>query len=1111
MRRFNPFILSTVSLAAIITSPAGAQQAKSDQSPPQTLTTEQEIKSGQAAAPTANRAAKTSPSNDEQITVTGTRIRRPNLESPLPVTSVGGQEFFQTGNVSVGDKLAELPSIRSTFTQANSTRFLGTSGLNLLDLRGLGTTRTLVLVNGRRHVGGDVLSSGVAVDTNTIPADLIDRVDVVTGGNSAVYGSDAIAGVVNFILKDHYQGISLRGQGGESKYGDAGSYFISGLVGQNFAGGRGNIAVNAEFARQEQAWASERPWLARQDGFIVVQTDPAGLPNGSDGIPDRLFFRDIRSASFGNTGLVRFGGTVLSGPGAGTVSGLNCGAVNGASGSSAFYNCAYQFNSSGQLVPITGLRVGLGPTGSFIGGNGENFRTGDQLQVTPKLDRYNINLIGHFEITPALVPFIEAKFSRTDSTGTGGSGPAFFSGSTDADPLQFRFGANAPVGTPGRTRVTNPGNREAIALNNPYLDPATRTFITNQILASGVNNCTFSRLTATDMARIAAGTFRFCERLNMSDLGNRVEEARRDTYRIVAGIKGDFADNFHYELSGNYGHLKERTKILGNLDVQRFLLAMDSVRDPASGNIVCASQINPARAFGYYPWVYGYDPNADARLANDVSTCTPVNPMGGQFTAAQKAYLLKNTTSKGSTSQLDFTGFISGDTSKFFNTWGGPIGIVLGAEYREENLKFEEDSDVQLGYTFYNSIPTFKAPKQKITEGFGEISIPIVKNRPFLHELEVDGAARVSHYTLGATGTVWAYNVNGIWSPMDGIRFRGNYARAVRAPNQSELFSPAGQNFAPGFSDPCSAINISSGSQFRAANCATAGRPAGYDFRYSQSLGFQSGGNPNLKAEKSDSWTIGGVLTPKLVPGFSASVDYYNIRLKNAIAFVGAQDVANACYDQPTYPNVFCSQFQRAGPSGGPHGEEPFQIIEGSLLAAPLNYAKLTARGIDTEIAYRHQIGNLGRLDTRFTYTHVIDRSNYTSATDPNFKTVQLLTLGDPQDAFNWNTSLQHGRFTFGYQMRYIGKMVLNAYEDTFSSQGRPPQNADYADRRFYPHVFYHDLRLGIDVGPKSNFYLGVDNLTNTTPPLGLTGIGGGSGIYDNRGRFYYAGVQVKL
>src|SRR5579875_1219444 len=183
MRRIKPIILSTVSLAAFVAAPAAAQvgQTKSDQSPAKSLTTEQEIKSGQNACEVTNGQplpANCTPANTSAITVTGSRIRRPNLESPLPVTSVGGDEFFQTGDISIGDKLAELPSIAKTFTQANSTRFLGTEGLNLLDLRNLGPARTLVLVNGRRHVGGDVLDGGVDTDTNTIPTDLIDRVDV---------------------------------------------------------------------------------------------------------------------------------------------------------------------------------------------------------------------------------------------------------------------------------------------------------------------------------------------------------------------------------------------------------------------------------------------------------------------------------------------------------------------------------------------------------------------------------------------------------------------------------------------------------------------------------------------------------------------------------------------------------------------------------------------------------------------------------------------------------------------------------------------------------------------------------------------------------------------
>jgi len=1078
MRRVNPFILSTVSLAAIIASPAAAQQTKADKSPPQTLTTEQEVKSGQDAQQNTNPTPGTS-SSGEAITVTGSRIRRPNLESPLPVTSVGGEEFFQTGNVSVGDKLAELPSISSTFTQANSTRFLGTSGLNLLDLRGLGTARTLVLVNGRRHVGGDVLSTGVSVDVNTIPTDLIDRVDVVTGGNSAVYGSDAIAGVVNFVLKDHYQGLQLRGQGGVSTYGDAGSYFVSALGGTNFADGRGNVALNVEFAKRNQAWGAPRDWFRHV--LTTVDADPAGSVNGSDGTPDRVLNRDFRSVTFSNTG------TVLFGPGAGAnFANFNCGVATG-NLTPTNYNCPYIFEPNGNLVPVTGQRVGIGPNGQFIGGNGEGFFDGQQIQITPDLKRYNINLVGHFEISPAVVPFIEAKFSRTDTRGTGANGPAFIQGSALGDQFQF-FG--------GR-------NREQIRLDNPYLTQQAHDTICNIRTLRG---------------QTCPNSTAFTVQETLLGLGTRFEDARRDTYRIVGGLRGDLGSSWNYEVSLNYGQLKERTEILGNLDTQRMLLSMDAVKDP-SGKIVCRSQIDPNAAFGgltyFYYYYYGAsdpraDPNAKARLADDVAKCVPSNVLGGQFTDAQKAYLLRNTTSHGKTSQFDATAFISGDSSKWFSLPGGPVGIVLGAEYRTDNLSYDQDEQVQLGYTFYNAIPSFSAPKAEVKEAFGEIRLPIVKGIPGINELEVSGAARVSDYKLGSTGTVWAYNGNLIYSPVEGVRLRGNYARAVRAPNQSELFTPFGQNFSL-VGDPCSANNVGTGTANRQANCIAAGVPAGTVITYTSSLPFKSGGNDQLEAEVSNSVTVGGVFQPKFLPGFSATVDYYSIKLKKAISNLSAQFILNQCYDQASLDNPFCGFFTRATGAQLGHDFQQFGVLDNSLRVTPFNFAKLKARGIDMEFAYRHQLGSVGRLDTKLNWTHVLELTQWINPADPSFGDRLLSEVGNPKDSFNWNTSLQHGRFTLGYQMRWIGKMVVNTYESWFSFQGRPPTDADYADRTWYPQRFYHDVRFGVDVGPKYNFYVGVDNLTNTKPPYGLTGLGGGSAIYDSIGRFYYAGVVTKF
>ncbi|MEJ0086094.1 MAG: TonB-dependent receptor plug domain-containing protein [Pseudomonadota bacterium] len=240
-------------------------------------------------------SAQSPPAEDkslEEVVVTGSRIARPNLESAVPVTTVAASELYETGSTSVGDLLNDLPALRSTFSQSNSSRFLGTAGLNLLDLRGLGTQRTLVLVNGRRHVGADILANAVSPDTNTFPTDLVERIDVVTGGNSAVYGSDAIAGVVNFILKKDFEGLQFRGQGGQSSEGDAGNYYASVLAGTNFWDDRGNIAANFEYARQDAFFASDRSNLSHQGLFVTVDSDTAGDVNGSDGVSDRLYYRD---------------------------------------------------------------------------------------------------------------------------------------------------------------------------------------------------------------------------------------------------------------------------------------------------------------------------------------------------------------------------------------------------------------------------------------------------------------------------------------------------------------------------------------------------------------------------------------------------------------------------------------------------------------------------------------------------------------------------------------------------------------------------------------------------------------------------------------------------
>lgn len=1086
MRSLRSFLRSTAALGmiALVAQPAFAQEAE-----------------GEAVAEGAAE-------EESVILVTGSRIRSPNLESTVPVTAVSGEEFFETGQTSIGDVLNELPQLRTTMGLNNGTRFLGTRGLNLLDLRGLSPHRTLVLVNGRRHVAADILSQGVSPDTNTFPTDLIERVDIVTGGNSSIYGSDAIAGVVNFVLKDDFEGLQIRGQSGVSKYGDADNHYVSVLAGTNFGGGRGNIAANLEYSHQNAYYADARPHLRQNDVFVVVDSDPAGSTNGADDIIDRVFFQDVRSATIAPGGQVgiRF---------------ANSAAPCGRDGVGSAFTCASLFNPDGSLVAQTGLRVGLGPNGSFVGGNGSSNRQARLLALSPDLERYSINLVGHYEVSPAFVPFFEAKYVRTDAKGSQ-SGPFFSQGQTLADGVYVDgFFDRSYQNGRFENNVLQPisVNREGIRLDNPYLSNDARAELAKQLTAainSGVNPNTGvayhpasgptsqSILNQTAaLEQVEDGSFRFSLRRNWLDLGIRDERIKRETYRFVGGVRGDFNDDWNYELSLNYGQHEERNRIQGNVNVQRFILAQDSAVDPLTGKIVCRSQIDARYAGGDI----GGDPSV---LAADIAACVPINPFGqGSVTPEARNYLLVPSEAGGKITQFVASGYVSGDSSQWFELPGGPVGFSIGAEYRRETNEYHLDHLTQAGYAFYNAIPSFTAPAFAVKEAFGELRIPLVNDLPLLRELTISASGRVADYR-GATGTVFAYSGGVDWRPIDDLRFRGTYSHSVRAPNLSEIYSPQGQNFAPSFVDPCSDRNIATGSAHRVANCNAAGRPAGFDYVYSSSLETLSGGNPNLTEESSNSWTIGGVYTPSFLPGFSVSADYYDITVGNVIEAVLPQQIANLCYDSPSLDNQFCALFQRAGANGGPRGEIPFQILEGTLLQASTNFAKLRARGIDTNVGYTHDLG-WGTLKLNAIWTHVLQRDDFTNPSDPNFKNRILGELGDPKNQVNLDTSLKVGKVTVGYEMRWIDDMYLNTYEDLHSLNDLPPQNADFGPIRTYPDVFYHDIRLNAEVDDQFNIYGGIDNFTNTKPPYGLTGVAAGSGIYDTRGRYFYVGFKANF
>ena len=1037
----------------------------------------------------ANEAVATEAEEEDvaqPILVTGSRIARPTLQSAVPLTSVTIEDLTGTGEVSLGDALNDLPSLRSTFSSGNSSRFIGTAGLSQLDLRGLGTDRTLVLVNGRRHVTSSPGDNGF--DVNTIPTDLVERIDIVTGGNSAIYGSDAVAGVVNFIMRRDYEGIAVRAQGGISSRGDRGSHFASVLAGQNFADGRGNIAVSAEYTRQQPLYFRDRDALTgAASGRCQFQTtDPQGAAGGevgfsaTDGIPDNTFICGIKNGSISDGGTIRRVGA----------------------------GAYLRFSDAGDLYVDTAPEnfESAGST-NIRGGNGSSLRNTGSLLAA--VDRYAVNLLAHYDVSDAFKPFIEAKYVRVDASGEGQ--PSFFTsipGTLGGEPLRCSNG-----------------------------------FLSAQNLST-LRSFGLCPVGGTSAAQTTFGMQRF----NI-DLGGRGLQATRETYRAVGGIEGTFNEDWNYEFAVNYGRFEAKGYNTNNLvlftqdgsDYDGFNQAVQAVVAPASftgtnfvlnsagQRVICAmnavTNVNPA--------------------------CVPINVFG-QGRADPRALDFVNTEGRTDefASQFVASAFVGGDLSQIFELPGGPVAFAIGAEYRKEKASVDFDDLTSSGATFLNALQDFRPPSFKVKEAYGEIQIPLLKDMPFAKELSVNLAGRVSDYNT-ATGTVYAYNIQGVYAPIDDIRLRASYATSVRAPTQGDLFSPSSENFAS-LADPC---DLPSPGSIIAANCLAAGVPTTFNLAAvtacegssvpatqrrlgdpwvnclarTASTGFVSGGNPTLTEEKGKSLTLGVVLEPNFIPGLSLTVDYYKIEVEDLIATLGAQQILNLCYANASgLNNPFCATVQRNPTTG--------LFVEPAVVSGGVNFAAQKTKGIDLDLAYRKTFENGDRLTARMIATKVLSLNNFTDPTNPVLPNRQKSELGDPEYSASFSLAYDFGDFDILYAARYIGKQTIGAYETQNNYLGQcpltgafrgqtglnggtcdpvlgnivtlAPQNLDAFPRVYYPDVLYHDIRLGFEIGNDFRFYAGVANLLDKQPPLGLLGTAGGD-PFDSFGRNFFFGINV--
>lgn len=1023
------------------------------------------------------------PTEVSDIIVTGTRLGSSALNASQPIQSITAEQVQLQGVTEISDLLDRSPALISSASSAQAN-----GGAATLNLRGMGTNRTLVLVNGRRHVAG--VQGSAAVDVSSIPSGLIQQVDVLTGGASAVYGSDAVTGVVNFILRDDFVGTEVDVQGGISSALDGERVFGSVLHGRSFGGGRGNVTVGLQGERRKGITYGDRPW-AVDNRVADDYPNPELYFQAGDPLPPGVTPEQALGRTILVGGNPRFPGTspllisrAQEAPARAYIASprWNISSTSGiigfdpwgwgfAEGAWAFLSdadldgdgrndCTQSFGGRGGPGWVTGCWVVDNDTGQvrpfrdgvFAGSQNQSFGDGaaqtfNGQSLIPEEESLHLNLLANYEFSPAVRPYLEAKMS--------------YNKGTRLNPYNT-FDDGLPI-----------------QLDNPFIPQQMRDLIDQEI--------------ALDPS--AAGGVVTLAR-DHADIFDPMNTTTRRTYRAVLGVDGDIGSGWSYDLSATYGRTEGQTRSATRLD-DRFFAAVDAVDEGefrtgvANGNIVCRSTLDPT-AFPRYSFLTdqnNFGPGPSGTIANmngfvtftpgAGSPCQPLN-LFGENQASEAALAFQNyyAVDEWTIEQAVLSGVMVGDTGRFFSLPGGPIGIAVGAEWREERSTYTPDAFVAAGYNFQGRATASVAGSFNVKEAFAEVSLPILADQPFAHLLTVNLAGRAGDYST--VGSVSAWKADMIWAPIPDIRFRGGYATTIRAPNIGELFTPL-TSIPLRPIDPCDEAQVNQGSEFREQNCrADLGIAPGDPYTFQDPLtaqfAGQTGGNPDLEEETSESYTIGMVLRPRFLPNFSLTVDYWNIRIENAIAALTSQNIVDACYDAPDLNNQYCDLFTRNRNSAS-----PTYLGFNYLLTTQLNFSALEASGYDFSANYRinlsdYNLDRFGALTLGVSGTYLEDRNNFPFPDAPERPNPVKFEQNSPEWAVNTSIRWDIERFTFSLFSSYLSRQTLS---------GTEIENVDNFTPAYTDSVWIHDASVRFPVRDNVNVTLGVNNLLDQHPYYG--------------------------
>ena len=978
----------------------------------------------------------------DEVVVTGSRIaRESSFDSATPVTTVSAQDIRLSGSMNIEQVLSETPQFVAA-TNGGSQSNVVPGGQAYINLRGLGQVRNLVLVNGRRYT---VQGTDLTTDINTIPAALIERTEIVTGGSSAVYGSDAIAGVVNFIMRRDFSGVQLDGHVDLDRVTRTPTYSTDLTAGSNFDDGRGNIAVSIDYLN--------RGSISRQD---VGYARPA-LTDGC-----------VTSSSYSNRGP----GTPLPGNPTGQAC-LNAGGVMGliAGGSSDIPDGRFAPISSSLLptgnnaaVNAAYANAGLSGVGSF-GWTFNDAGTTARPALDPQ-DRYNNSLVNYLQVPQQR--WMLNSFAHYD---VAPKVTAYW---------EFHFSDNQV------TQLLAPSNTNGTFLynvNNPFLSPQLQGLLGQLDAAETAKIC--SSLNAATCTTANDGVAALSSGRRFLETGDRINAADREAWRFAGGFRGDLGDltehvltHLSYDAYYMFTHTNETDHQNGAISKSRLQAALLSVGGAAPVCDIFGNQISAACA---------------GAIGITSTNLTKAQMNGGA---------------------ISLNGTVA-------DLWAGPVQFVLGGEHRYTSAEYDPDFFLSSGDVagFNASSPT--RGHASVSEGFGELRLPLLGNLPAVESFTANGAFRYSSYDLKGVGAVWTYSAGADWRITRDAAFRGQYQHAIRAPNVGELFGGQTTAFSV-VNDPCSSLVPSSLQTTAVRNvCVGTGVKPGDVFtggiQANPYIPNTAGGNPNLMDEASDTITFGTVLTPRLVPNFALSVDWYRINVSGAIAQLsgGISGVLNSCYyTLQNAGSTYCQAIQRDPGTG--------QIVNVNVGLA--NAGALKTEGVDLEGRYSYDfgwglLGNASALKVATDWTWV---SQYTLTPIKDLPSVKNRcagaygpTCGEPLPRFKGITRFiwSNGPLDLSLRYRFINSVTLDKYVLPLRSGGTvPPLNT--LTNPVLPSASYLDLSFSWDITEKLQLSGGVNNVFDWGPPIVGSSAGYGNtwpATYDPYGQTFFFNARLKL